>query len=173
MQFMDGRQFDELRRALTGTRRAALASLVAAVSGLSHIPVTSARKKRKKKKNKKRCRGCWVCTYCVKGKCRSGLDHTPCGGECQQCIGGRCVSKPADTPCSTDRKCLNTVCNLRPTCDGFGVQGCAPPLAAVCCSDVCEFMSLPMGTCGKAAAGKPCKVNFDCASNVCAGYRCQ
>jgi hypothetical protein len=168
---MDGRQFDDLLRTLPGTRRAAITSLLAAMGGLASFPVADAKKRKKKKK---RCRGCAVCTSCVKGKCRALPDHTPCGGACQECTGGRCVNKPAGTPCGGDSQCLDGICNSRPTCQGVNVSGCLQLGAEICCSEICETVTSPTaGTCAKASAGQPCKVNLDCTSGSCLGYRCQ
>jgi hypothetical protein len=170
---MDGRQFDDLLRTLTGTRRAAIASLLAAMSGLASLTVADAKKKRKKKR-KKGCRGCPACTSCVKGKCRAVPDRTACGGECQECMGGQCVNKPADTVCSANGRCLAGICNARPTCQGFNIGGCQQLGEEICCSEVCDTSTSPTGgICTKASIGQQCKANTDCTSGACVGYRCQ
>lgn len=162
---MDGRQFDDLLRSLPGTRRAALASLLAALGGLSNLPAADARKRKKK-----RCRGCRVCTSCVKGKCVAVPDHSPCGGACQECAGGQCVNKPAGTPCGGDSQCREGVCNPRPQCISAGVGGCTA--VPNCCSGACDDPPAG-GVCTQASVGQQCKVNADCTSGACVGYRCQ
>lgn len=165
---MDGHQFDDLLRTLARSRRAALVTLVGAAAGVAGLPAAEAKKKKKKKK----CRGCAICKECVKGKCRSLPDRTACGGVCQECIGGQCVNKAAGETCGGTNQCLNGVCNVQPNCAGFNVSGCGTLGPAICCSGLCSPNPPPFDTCFAGAAGKPCKVNLDCTSNQCVGYRC-
>jgi hypothetical protein len=103
--------------------------------------------------------------------CASMPDHTPCGGVCQEYIGGGCVNKPSDSVCNGDGRCLVGICNPLPQCVGFNTGGCATLGADICCSGVCDA-TVPTGVCQKGAAGTPCRVNRDCTSGLCLGYRC-
>lgn len=168
---MDGHQFDDLLRTLAHSRRAALVTLVSAAAGVAGLPDNAAGKKRKKKK--KKCNGCSVCQKCVKGKCRPLPDRTACGGVCQECMGGQCVNKAAGETCGGTNQCLNGVCNVRPDCiSALVVSGCASP-GFFCCSNDCdEAGAAGAGLCLQGASDTQCKVNFDCLSGQCVGYRC-
>ncbi len=160
---MDGHQFDDLLRTLAHSRRAAIVTLVSAAAGLAGLPAADARKKKK-------CRGCPACTQCVKGKCRTVPDRTACGGVCDECVGGQCVPKAAGATCGGTNQCLNGVCNARPDCLSAGEGGCA--VHQNCCSGDCPGTPPTHDFCLQGITGTPCKVNADCTSEECVGYRC-
>jgi hypothetical protein len=148
---MDDSRFDTLVRSLTDVRsRRGLTRLLAgvAVSGplaLLGLAETEGKGKKGKKKKKKK-------------KKRSTTSPGPCAG------------KPNDSACNGDGKCLNGVCNPKPTCIGEG-SSCAGLGNAACCTKACEG-----GECDGGSDSEPnnaeCQVDADCQSRRCLGYRC-
>lgn len=159
---MDGYQFDDLLRTLARSRRAAIVTLVGVAASMAGLPAAEGKKKKKK------CRGCPACKECVKGKCRPLPDRSACGGVCDECRSGQCVAKANGTSCGGTDQCRDGVCTVRPDCISAGVSGCIA--VPNCCSGVCGPGS--GGICTIGASGRPCKVNGDCTSGQCVGYRC-
>jgi hypothetical protein len=164
---MDSERFADLVRSLMAyaTRRGALGTALLGVLGALGVGWQGADARKRKRKKKKKCRGCPTCKKCVKGRCRPVPDFTPCGGDCQECQGGQCVNKANDSACDDGGKCLDGVCNQEPDCISAGVSGCTQ--IPNCCSGECV-----LGICETGSAGALCRVDSDCDSESCIGYRC-
>ena len=189
---MDGPAFDELARAVAGTRtrRSALRALAgAALAGALAADGAAARCF----KAGNRCRHDW---QCCSGKCREGEcarcrnGRTACGGACVDtgtslahcggcdrpcdgaCVGGKCVACDEDGDCPAPTGGSAT---CRPdglcerTCDNaaFHVCGDAPGACQACCED---------GHCadGQACMAGECACTADsCSSGCCDGTTCK
>jgi hypothetical protein len=177
---LDAERFDTLARFLSGspTRRGALRLLAGAALGgvmgsradgeaSAHNALPACKKKSGKAKKK-----------CIKNARKHNATHAtpppppppppPCQG------------RPDDTPCNGDGRCLNGVCNPKPTC-GFGADFGSPTLSQcrsaspeTCCSGRCIVISQPFGLCYVSAQGQSCIETTNCDLNLeCVGYVCR
>jgi hypothetical protein len=160
---MDGLTFDTFTRSLTvaGTRRHALAGLLAGALGLLAAQAESAVAKKKKP--------CPPCKKRKKGKCKGSLpDGAACvGGACQ---GGRCVA--ALPPGPSGPTCYDGVRNGNETGVDCGGPDCSPCPSGQACSHRADCVSaLCQGTCQQCSAGTPCGAdvngNCGCQAGTC------
>jgi hypothetical protein len=83
---------------------------------------------------------------------------------------GPCAGKTDNADCNGDGRCLNGVCNPKPTCISEG-SSCAGLGNAGCCSRACEG-----GECDDGIDSQPnsaqCQLDTNCQSRRCLGYRC-
>jgi hypothetical protein len=142
---MDSRQFDDLLRVFSHSRRAAIASLLALASGWG-ATVSEARKRRKKKRRKKRKRSRSCAPSCSDKTC--GDDG--CGGSCGECFQGTCTSGVCT--CKPEDEFCGGAC--RATCSGLMQRN----------PETCEC-------CGKVE--RPCSSNAHCCSGKCASGQCK
>jgi hypothetical protein len=183
---MDNHRFDALTRSLATLSRRGLLVTPGAIL-LGTVLETAGKKKGKKRKNG--CRpACQTCQQCVRGRCIASANRTPCG-RCRECIGGACVNLPDGTGCGSsceqcrggeclpiaddsrcdgDGKCLAGVCNARPACVGVG-SACSGD--GDCCAQNCNAGFTCFGL-PSMPDGAACRVNDDCVSGRCRGYRC-
>src|SRR5688500_8583876 len=133
---MDPRRFDALLRLLaaTSSRRGTVRLLVVSVfGGLStfgagDIDAHNALKKCKKKSGKQK-------KTCIKKAKQHNATHvgptpppsasvvcTPPCTVCEVCVSGSCQAASDDTVCNGNGRCLNRICNPRPTCAGAGAD---------------------------------------------------
>jgi hypothetical protein len=102
---MDGRQFDDLLRTLTDSRRSILGGSLAAVVSWLGIAETTAKKKRKKREKKRRCNAQNCAHGCCKtphGPCGSGVVDWECGfagKPCKVCTGTTSCREPERGAC--------------------------------------------------------------------------
>jgi hypothetical protein len=165
---MDGSQFDSLVKGLTayGSRRRALSALLAGVVGLLNWPgqedaeAHDLSDKCKKKSGKAK-------RKCLKKARKHNAAH----------IAFPCQGQPDDTPCNGDGRCLNGVCNPKPTCSlgRRGISGsitCNKTTPETCCSGEC--ITFGVDICDTSATGKPCVETENCDANLaCVGYVCR
>jgi hypothetical protein len=166
---MDPVRFDQLLRSLMRRypslmRRYPRRWLNQAVLGLAVGSVLGAsateRAAAKKHKNNKK-KNCPPCKKRKNGRCRG--------------------NKPNNTVCKGDGRCLDGVCQPRPTCSPAGGPCGIPP----CCATGCIDIMLPGGEivpggCPCSSAGRPCYETSDCCQppsepvpRSCVGYVCQ
>jgi hypothetical protein len=161
---MDGSRFDALTRLVErGTkRRQLLRSLgVGVLGGLGRyaVPETEATLAAGKG-----CReNCGPCATCQPGKCKRKHGK-------KKCKAGACVPRADDSSCDGSGRCLNGVCNPRPTCAPRN-ENCIPD--GDCCSGICAYFDMALNYCEAGPADTPCYDGDDCESASCVGYRCQ
>jgi hypothetical protein len=181
---MDPNRFDTLARSLMATsRRHVLGILSSSAVGvltplLQRADVEAGKRKKKKKKKKKK--GITPVLPAPPPFCASQPDGAPCGF-CRRCQSGTCAADMAqnDAACGSDGtgRCLNGVCNPRPTCS-FRGEHCNT--VADCCSagstKVITRCDTTFATCeGRSDTGQPCLDSGLCWPGAagCIGYVCQ
>jgi hypothetical protein len=197
---MDGRDFDDLLRSLTESRRSLIGGALAALAGALGIRGTEAKKK-KKKPCKKKCRdGCCTSKH---GKCIKLAQQTPTrcgtgGAICSaNCSGTNCAQTCGT--CCADGDCIDAgqisneqcgvggeacfACPAEQICNAPG-EGCCAPIGATCDSanDCCSNggtlncddnqCCVPTAT---TAGGAFCSEDDDCceADDVCDIGQCR
>jgi hypothetical protein len=147
---METTRFDQITSTLgeTSTRRGALRALAAAAFGLGSVAVLGSQESAAKRRKK-------------------GKKKRP-----------TCQGQPDDTPCNGDGRCLNGVCQARPTC-ATSPTSCAnatmtPVVDRACCSSTCGAPFAGQTWCTKSATGQPCYETNDCSliADTCRGYVC-
>lgn len=143
---MDRSTVDGLARALatSGSRRAALAIVAAAVTGGVVVETADAGKKKPKP--------CKVCERRAGKKCKPKLDESVCNGS-GLCFQGQCISRPA---------CLG---NLEGPCTSVGAN-------TLCCGGYCDIAG-GMTFCTQSSLNEPCLTTDDCETGACIAYRCR
>lgn len=194
---MDGRQFDNLLRSWSDSRRTVLGGVIAAAAGLLGISQVDAKKKKKKKPCAKKCQsGCCTgkfgkciqpaqqnSTQCGSGGeiCRSNCGGGGCGAGCESCCaGGVCIDKEdiSNQQCGTGGEtCF--ACPPGQACNAPGEGCCAPhgetcrTNGVACCSSLFEACG-PNNKCCSETGGS-CQGTGDCCDqdkNVCDQGRC-
>ncbi len=169
---MDDRQFDDLVRRLSGSRRL----LLGAGAAFGFTPFLANAKKKKK------CKGCTECQACKKGKCRLKPEGSACiGGLCKSggcaCFNGftscqgRCIAEDqccSAADCGQGGSCQDGTC----VCAG-GFKRCGNrciPQAACCDNSDCTGGKTCLGSrvCAIACpgAGQNCPGTCDCTATV-------
>jgi hypothetical protein len=194
---MDQTRFDALARSLSsGMTRRGLGRLFGVLSvggvfaSLASQDATGAKKKKPcppcKKRKKGKCKAnlpdgtaCENGGTCLSGGClpASGATDTssppsppppPPPPSTPPPPPGPCAGKADNSDCNGTGRCLNGVCNPKPTCLARGAS-CTGN--AACCTKACEG-----GTCDGGVDSEPigaeCQVDADCLSSRCIGYRC-
>lgn len=86
--------------------------------------------------------------------------------------GHACRNKPDGAKCDKKGQCLDGACKHAPTCDSAGAT-CGEGHFD-CCSGLClKIIGESTGTCAEGDAGAKCRVDGDCASGQCVGFRCR
>ncbi|MFN8594148.1 MAG: hypothetical protein U0031_22050 [Thermomicrobiales bacterium] len=151
---MDAEQFDRMAKRLHGgqSRRSVLAGLGA--MGLGLLPAALRPVETKAGNKPVKCKpACTSCQKCKKnGTCGNLKDFSDC-----------------KTSGGSDGACMNGVCGVPVSCDGFN-RGCSSVSSFLCCSGVCTGLT---GVCLKGNAGRQCGANADCASGKCVGFVCK
>lgn len=187
---MDQHRARNLTHALAAapSRRGVLRGLAGAGlgCGAARLPAIAEAEKRRKPKAKP----CGPCQTRRKGRCRAKPDGARCRecgscrggvcapdkvscGPCRECDdAGFCVVKQDDASCGANGKCLEGICNERPTCTAAGAQ-CGKPEIPSCCSGICQVIIADARFCLQGAAGAECYDGNDCQEGVtCVGHRC-
>ena len=147
---MDGKQFDDLAKALGSgtTRRLTLGALVGGALGALGLAETAAKKKKKKKKGCKP--ACTDCQSCKKKKKK---------GVCQPLANGT-----ACTSLSGGATCQNGTCTC-PTGQTNVIGTCTCPAGLTKCGTACVDTQTDESNCG--ACGTVCGTNQVCQRGTC------
>ena len=161
---MDADRFDRLLRSLVTvrSRRGISRFLIGSVVGSSLTPLalqSGLVAKQGHRHHKKK--SCPPCKQKKNGKCRG--------------------AKPNDAACNGDGRCLNGVCNPKPTCSPAGGPCGLPPCCATGCIDILlPDMTIVPGFCPCSQPGQPCHETSHCCqppsqpvARSCIGYVCQ
>ncbi len=86
--------------------------------------------------------------------------------------GKSCRNKPDGAKCDKNGQCLSGKCKHAPTCDSAD-SPCGDGLFN-CCSGICVIaLGQSVGACAKGKADAACRVDADCESGHCVGFRCR
>jgi hypothetical protein len=86
--------------------------------------------------------------------------------------GNACRKKRDGAACDNNGQCLNGKCNRRPACASAGTA-CGKGQFDCCSLRCVAILGQPDAFCAEGEANAKCRVDSDCQSGSCVGFRCQ